>query len=129
MFSMPLPRFRQPSDDRAAPAPAGPRPRGVRLGLLLGVELLLDRSWFLIAGLTLVMYGPVLWRLYPELGWLNLLLALGFAVGLALSVLVHELAEIVVIANGVRAGRGRALPTRPADQPADQRAPTVRTAA
>ena len=93
MFSMPLPRFRQPSDDRAAPAPAGPRPRGVRLGLLLGVELLLDRSWFLIAGLTLVMYGPVLWRLYPELGWLNLLLALGFAVGLALSVLVHELAH------------------------------------
>ncbi|MBX7557511.1 site-2 protease family protein, partial [Streptomyces sp. tea 10] len=90
---MPLPRFRQPSDARAAPAPAGPRPRGVRLGLLLGVELLLYRTWILIAGLTLVMYGPVLWRLDPELGWLNLLLALGFAVGLALSVLVHELAH------------------------------------
>ena len=56
-------------------------------------------------------------------------LALLGILGLAAVVLVHEVAEVVVIANGVRAGRGRALPTRPADQPADQRAPTVRTAA
>ncbi|RKQ36313.1 site-2 protease family protein [Kocuria tytonis] len=83
----------EPSDTRSPEG--GPRPRGVRLGRVLGVELLLDRSWFVIAALTVVMYGPVLWRLYPGLGWFNLVLALGFAVGLALSVLVHELAHAV----------------------------------
>ena len=34
------------------------------------------------------------------------------ALGLALVVLTHELAEVVVIANGIRAGRRRLLPTR-----------------
>ncbi|RLZ03210.1 peptidase M50B family protein [Kocuria tytonicola] len=91
---MPAPRDSDPAHDDDAPAAAGAtRPRGVRLGRVTGVELFLDRSWFVIAALTVVMYGPVLWRLYPQLGWVNLLLALGFAVGLALSVLVHELAH------------------------------------
>lgn len=71
----------------------GTRSRGLRLGRLGGVEVALDRSWFVIAALTVVLYGPVMWRLYPGLGWLNLVLALGFAVGLALSVLTHELAH------------------------------------
>jgi cation-transporting ATPase G len=38
-------------------------------------------------------------------------LALLGILGLAAVVLVHELAEVVVIANGVRAGRTRALAT------------------
>jgi cation-transporting ATPase G len=38
-------------------------------------------------------------------------LALLGILGLAAVVLVHELAEVVVIANGVRAGRTRALTT------------------
>ncbi len=94
MSSSPRP---EPSGE-PAPVPGGaarPRTRGVRLGRVAGVELVLDRSWFVIAALTVAMYGPVLWRLYPGLGWLNLVLALGFAVGLALSVLVHELAHAV----------------------------------
>ena len=79
--------FPPPSGEDTA---ATVRPRGgVVLGRVLGVQLVLDRSWFGIALLTVVMYGPVLWRLYPGLGWLNLLLALVFAVGLAASVLVH----------------------------------------
>ena len=67
---------------------------GVRLGRVAGVELVLDRSWFVIAALTVVMYGPVLWRLYPGLGWLNLVLALGFAVGLALTVFAGPIVAI-----------------------------------
>ncbi|MGH3389110.1 MAG: heavy metal translocating P-type ATPase [Actinomadura sp.] len=49
-------------------------------------------------------------------------LATSGALGLAAVVAVHELAEIVVIANGVRAGRARPLPTaaqpRSIEQPA-----------
>ncbi|BBY52726.1 putative cation-transporting ATPase G [Mycolicibacterium arabiense] len=42
-------------------------------------------------------------------------LALFGVLGLAAVVLIHELAEIVVIANGVRAGRARPLPAAPLD--------------
>ncbi|KQU67677.1 cation-translocating P-type ATPase [Phycicoccus sp. Root101] len=47
-------------------------------------------------------------------------LALFGVLGLAAVVLVHELAEVVIIANGVRAGRAKALPltTAPAAVPA-----------
>ena len=45
-------------------------------------------------------------------------LALLGVLGLAAVVAVHELAEVVVIANGVRAGRARALPTMPTSVPA-----------
>ncbi len=50
------------------------------------------------------------------------------AVGLAAVVALHELAEVVVIANGVRAGRRRAFAVtrvgRPQDEP-DQQRPSV----
>jgi cation-transporting ATPase G len=39
--------------------------------------------------------------------------------GLAAVVLIHELAEIVVIGNGVRAGRARPLPPFPAPEATD----------
>lgn len=71
-------------------------PRGRALGRISGIRVYLDRSWFVIAALTVVLYGPVLWRIYPELGWLNLVIAFGFAVGLAFSVLVHEVAHALV---------------------------------
>lgn len=70
--------------------------RGLRLGRIGGVDVHLDRSWFVIAVLTVVLYGPILWRIYPELGWINLVIAFGFAVGLAFSVLVHEVAHALV---------------------------------
>lgn len=50
-------------------------------------------------------------------------LALFGILGLAAVVLVHELAEVVVIANGVRAGRTKALPPAPAPQPTAVREP------
>lgn len=71
-------------------------PRGLRLGRIGGVDVHLDRSWFVIAVITVALYGPILWRLYPELGWINLVIAFAFAVGLAFSVLVHEVAHAFV---------------------------------
>ncbi|MDX1886866.1 cation-translocating P-type ATPase [Mycolicibacterium sp. 120270] len=47
-------------------------------------------------------------------------LALFGVLGLAAVVLIHELAEIVVIANGVRAGRATPLVTAPVARPANQ---------
>jgi cation-transporting ATPase G len=44
--------------------------------------------------------------------------------GLAAVVLVHEVAEIFVIGNGVRAGRARPLPPAPATQPTSSPVPT-----
>jgi len=57
-----------------------------------------------------------------SLGLITILIPLAtFGVlGLAAVVLVHELAEIVVIGNGVRAGRVRPLPPLPAGAPARQ---------
>ena len=50
-------------------------------------------------------------------------LALFGVLGLAAVVLVHELAEVVIIGNGVRAGRARPLSPAPATSPAS--APTL----
>ena len=87
----------QPSSgDARPPTQHGTGVRGTRLGRMGGVEVILDRSWYMIAVLTVVLYGPVLWRLYPEAGWLNVLLGAVFALGLAGSVLAHELAHALV---------------------------------
>ena len=55
------------------------------------------------------------------------LAALG-VLGLAAVVLVHEVAEIFVIGNGVRAGRVRPLPPAPANTPTAAAAPAEATA-
>ena len=55
---------------------------------------------------NLLMSGAILVALVP--------LAATGVLGLATVVAVHELAELIVIANGVRAGRGRAFTARPA---------------
>lgn len=50
-------------------------------------------SWFVIAGFTVIVYGPALLVRMPELGAGAYFVALGYALLLALSVLVHELAH------------------------------------
>ncbi|CRK55326.1 Lead, cadmium, zinc and mercury transporting ATPase; Copper-translocating P-type ATPase [Alloactinosynnema sp. L-07] len=52
-------------------------------------------------------------------------LALFGVLGLAAVVLVHEVAEIVVIANGVRAGRAKPLALTPGDRPAPRTQPAT----
>ena len=72
---------------------SGERAAGVPLGRIGGVPVTLSWSWFVIAAVTVLLYTPVLLRAYPELGALNYAASLGFALTLALSVLLHELAH------------------------------------
>lgn len=75
---------------RAGPA----RPRGtVVLGRIGGMPVCVSSSWLLISVVVVVLYGPVLSRSLPELGAGAYLVALGFCVLLAASVLLHELAH------------------------------------
>lgn len=71
---------------------------------------------------NLVMSGLIIITLVPLAG-------LG-VLGLALVVATHELAEVIVILNGVRAGRRRVLPTRPnVSRSTRHRRPTRQTTA
>ncbi|MGG7654364.1 site-2 protease family protein [Kocuria rosea] len=70
-----------------------PRSEGIPLGRIGGVPITLSWSWFVIAAVTVLLYTPVLMTAYPRLGALNYAASLGFALTLALSVLLHELAH------------------------------------
>ncbi|MFP3579219.1 site-2 protease family protein [Arthrobacter sp. SIMBA_036] len=66
---------------------------GIRLGRVAGIPVYLAYSWFVIAAFTVIVYGPALLARTPHLGIAAYLVALGYAVLLAISVLVHELAH------------------------------------
>lgn len=72
---------------------AGPRRGMLRLGSLIGVPVFLSWSWSLIALFVVVLFGPQVQRLFPELGAGAYGIAFLYAVLLLLSVLVHELAH------------------------------------
>ncbi|MFI7582359.1 site-2 protease family protein [Kocuria sp. M1N1S27] len=72
---------------------SGGRTEGIPLGRIGGVPVTLSWSWFVIAAVTVLLYTPVLMEAYPRLGALNYAASLGFALTLALSVLLHELAH------------------------------------
>lgn len=77
----------------AAPVrPAAPPGRGLRLGRVLGVPVLLQPSWFLFAAITVFAYGPLLGD-GPYDGYLA---AGSFAALLLASVLLHEIGHCVV---------------------------------
>ncbi|NHU84290.1 hypothetical protein GWK18_01520 [Kocuria sp. JC486] len=80
----PLPR----EDD-----PAAPRTGSLRLGRLGGFPVFLDRSWFLIVIVVVLLYTPVLRRTVPQIGAWAYVLAGVFCLLLAVSVLLHELAH------------------------------------
>ncbi|MEV4901395.1 site-2 protease family protein [Citricoccus sp. NPDC055426] len=72
---------------------AVPRRGMLRLGSLIGVPVFLSWSWSLIALFVVVLFGPQVQRLFPELGAGAYGIAFLYAVLLLLSVLVHELAH------------------------------------
>ena len=74
---------------RPAPARAGT----VRIGSVAGAPVLLSWSWLLIAAAIVLAFGPQIRWALPELGAGAYAVALGYAVLLALSVLVHEVAH------------------------------------
>jgi Zn-dependent protease len=69
------------------------RAAGIPLGRLGGIPVILSWSWFVIAAATVALYTPVLLDAYPRMGALNYAAAFGFALALAASVLLHELAH------------------------------------
>ena len=75
-------------------APAGRRHReGWRLGTLLGVPVLVARSWFVIAAVITFLFAPTVLQEAPALGGLAYLVAFLYALLLFASVLVHEVSH------------------------------------
>ncbi|SDQ40578.1 site-2 protease family protein [Quadrisphaera sp. DSM 44207] len=92
----------------SAPGTAGAaeRPEGWRIGTLLGVPVLVARSWFVIAAVVTWTFAPLVASTAPQLGALRYAVAFGYALVLCLSVLVHELAHAATArAFGIPASR------------------------
>ena len=68
-------------------------PASVRLGTIAGAPVRLSWSWLLIAAVITLAFGPQIQRALPAIGSVAYGVALGYAVLLALSVLVHEAAH------------------------------------
>lgn len=83
---------------------APPRGRALRVGRILGVPVELSPSWFLLAAVVVVSYGPVLAsREGDRQGYVS---AAAFAVLLLASVLLHEVGHCVTArALGLRVRR------------------------
>src|SRR5690349_24984272 len=85
------------SDDRASHSAPPRRPPGtLKVGSIAGSDVLVTRSWFLIAGLIAVITAPAIERAEPGLGALKYVAGVAFAVLLYLSVLVHEAAHALI---------------------------------
>jgi Zn-dependent protease len=69
---------------------------GWQIGRMLGVPVVLARSWFVVAAVITLLFAPSVQQVAPELGAGSYVVAFGFAVLLFASVLVHELAHAVV---------------------------------
>jgi Zn-dependent protease len=85
------------SNDRAPGAsPPVPRPPGTfKVGTVAGTDVLLTRTWFVVALVIAVFLAPAVDRAQPGLGSLKYVAGLAFAVLLYLSVLLHEAAHAV----------------------------------
>ncbi len=69
---------------------------GIPLGRIAGVPIYLAYSWFIIAAFIVVFFGPLVRRGFPYLGAGAYAVALGYALLLLVSVLIHELAHAVL---------------------------------
>lgn len=69
------------------------RREGIPLGRISGIPVVLAWSWFIIAAFVVVVFGPQVADLYPGIGLGAYGVALAYAVLLAASVLIHELAH------------------------------------
>ncbi len=69
---------------------------GIPLGRIAGIPIVLAYSWFLIAAVTVFLFGPQLAQGYPGLGAGAYGVAFIYALLLLFSVLVHELAHALM---------------------------------
>lgn len=68
---------------------------GFVIGSVRGTPIILANSWFLIAAVTVLIFGPQLQRAYTGLGGSAYAVAFAYALLLLFSVLIHELAHAV----------------------------------
>lgn len=73
--------------------PVTARPEGIPLGRILGIPVVLAWSWFIITAFVVIVFGPQVADEFPALGLGAYGVALAYAVLLAASVLIHELAH------------------------------------
>ncbi len=66
---------------------------GLSLGRIGGVPVVLAWSWFVITALIVLLFGPSVGEAFPRIGAAAYAIALGYALLLAVSVLIHELAH------------------------------------
>ena len=71
------------------------RREGLVLGSVRGTPIILANSWFLIAAVTVLIFGPQLESNFRGIGWGAYLVAFAYALLLLFSVLIHELAHAV----------------------------------
>jgi Zn-dependent protease/CBS domain-containing protein len=77
--------------------PARPYPPGtLRIGSILGVDVLVRSSWLLVALIIAVTLAPRIEQEQPGLGNLKYVAGLAFAVLLYLSILLHEISHAVM---------------------------------
>src|SRR5699024_8924626 len=83
----------EPTATADAPAPAASG--GLHLGRVLGAPVLLAWSWFIAAGVIMLLFSPWIARVRPDLGSFSYVIGFVFAVVLFGSVFLHELAHAV----------------------------------
>lgn len=78
-----------------APVPGEEKARrpGIPLGRIGGIPVYLAWSWFLIAAFILLVFTPDVMRYLPGIGLGAYAVSFGYAILLALSILIHELAH------------------------------------
>ena len=77
--------------------PRRERPPGtLRIGQIAGIDVLITRSWFIVAALIAVLLAPQVERVQPGLGFGKYVAGVAFAIVLYLSVLVHEAAHALM---------------------------------
>ncbi|MBG6184423.1 Zn-dependent protease [Arthrobacter sp. CAN_A214] len=69
------------------------RSPGVSLGRIVGIPVILAWSWFAITAVIVILFGPRVEDTFPGIGSGAYAVALGYALLLAGSVLIHELAH------------------------------------
>lgn len=79
-----------------AQAPEREPERGLVLGRVWGVPIVLAPSWFIVAAVVTAVFGPVVADQVPGIGAWAYVIAAAFAVLLYLSVLIHELGHVMV---------------------------------
>ncbi|MFC3299173.1 site-2 protease family protein [Arthrobacter agilis] len=77
----------------ATPPARAERSPGLSLGRIAGIPVVLAWSWFVVTVFIVLVFGPRVTNAFPGIGLGAYAVALGYALLLAASVLIHELAH------------------------------------